>query len=222
MAVITLSREFGSGGRMIARRVCEALDYRFFDKQLIMQVAAEIGLSEADIVDYPERHYKVKSLRDRLAAAFGSGARGGEAKATAPTLTWGGLEARMDEDWCVELVNNTIRAAYKQGNVVILGRGGQAVLRDMPGVLHVRVKAPLETRLRRLQEVEGLDRREARRQIARHDQDSARYLKRVFNVDWDDPFLYHLIINTGRWEPEAAAQLVVDAARQLAAAPAPA
>ncbi len=216
MTVITVSRAFGSGGRKIAVRVCELIDYSFFDKRLITQVAADVGLAEEHILDFPEHAYIVKTFRERLTGLVG-GARE-QAVSLKPTLSWGGLEARMDEDWCVELVNDAIRAAYRQGDVIIVGRGGQAVLRDQPGVLHVRIEAPLDTRQERLQEFEGMSAREARRTIEQHDRASARYLERSFKVRWDDPLLYHLVINTGQWAPEAAAQIIVAAVRQMEAA----
>lgn len=218
MTVITVSRAFGSGGREIAIRVGELLGYRFFDKQLITQAAADVGLAAENVLDFPEHAFQVKTFRERLAGLVG-GARE-QAVSLKPKLSWGGLEARMDEDWCVELVNDAIRAAYQAGNVVIVGRGGQAILQDQPGVLHVRIEAPLEMRVDHLRRVEGMSANEARRAIEQHDQASARYLAHSFKVRWDDPLRYHLVINTGQWTLEAAAQVVVAAARQIETAPA--
>ena len=218
MTVITVSRAFGSGGRKIAIRVGELLDYSYFDKQLITQAAADVGLAAENVLDFPEHAYKVKTFRERLAGLVG-GARE-QAVSLKPMLSWGGLEARMDEDWCMELVSDVIRTAYQQGNLVIVGRGGQAILRDQPGVLHVRVQASLENRREHLRQVEGMSAREAREAIEQHDRASARYLERSFKVKWDDPLLYHLVINTGQWTPEAAAQIIVEAARQLETTPA--
>jgi cytidylate kinase len=70
------------------------------------------------------------------------------------------------------------------------------------------------TRILRIQKRDGVDAEEARRLAIQHDQASAQYLKRLFGIQWDDPTLYHMLINTGKWELEAMAQLILDAARQ--------
>jgi cytidylate kinase len=98
---------------------------------------------------------------------------------------------------------------------VIVGRGGHAILRDQPGVLHVRVMARAEDRLRRTQEVEGLARDEASKLTAERDRAVAQYVRRFHGVEWADPPLYHLTINTSLLSPEIAVELIAAAARQL-------
>ena len=66
MTVITISRVAGSAGDEVARRVCELLDYHYFDKTLMSQVAQEMGISEAEVVDFSEDSYKVRSFVDAL------------------------------------------------------------------------------------------------------------------------------------------------------------
>ena len=212
MTTITISRQFGSGGSEIANQVCEILGYRYFDKRLIAQVATEVGLSEHGVVDYSEQHYREKSFLDRfMQTVFGARA----SSVPAARQSWGGLEAHLDEDWSVELANRAIRSAYEEGNVVIVGRGAQVVLQDKPNVLHVRVQAPMETRIRRLQQIEGVSAEQATRLANEHDRASSRYLERFFKTRWDDPMLYHLIINTGKWTPELAAAVIADTVQKI-------
>lgn len=216
MAVITISREFGSGGDWIANKVHELLGYRLFDKQLIARAAMQIGLPEHEIVDFPEQEYRTKNLRTRLRELlFSPTPTGSGTVDVSPVLSWGGLEARMDDQWFVELVSSTIREAYEQGDVVIVGRGGQAILQEKPGVLHVRIESSLARRERRLHEDENLSIEDARTTIRQHDQRSANYLKQYFNVRWNDPLLYHLIINTDKVSLELAVQLIVTAVQQM-------
>lgn len=66
MAVITISRQFGSGGDELAVRLCEKLGYDYFDKRLMERVAVEVGLSQAELVDFSEENYKVRSYFERL------------------------------------------------------------------------------------------------------------------------------------------------------------
>jgi cytidylate kinase len=213
MSAITMSRQYGSGGNVIAVRVSEILGYRILDRQLIMQAAAEAGLPEQGFVDISEQEFKVKGFRDHLVELIFGPFAG--SKSAAPKLSWGGLEAQMDADWFVELVNSTMLSAYQQGGVIIIGRGGQVILKDKPGVLHVRIEAPIEKRIQWVQQAEGVNEITARQRIDEHDQASARYLRQNFKVQWDDPLLYHLVINTDKWDMESAAQIIVEAAKTL-------
>jgi len=220
MAVITISRQYGSGGNEIAARVCETLGYRYFDKGLMAQVASEVGLAEDEIVDFSEANYKVQSFLDRLfdlrrvIAAF----------ETKKEYTTGerilGVE-ELGEDRCITLVQSTIHAAYKRGNVVIVGRAGQAILQEMPGVFHVRIEAPLSTRIQRIQDQENVSLEVAQKRVNERDKASADYLKRFYDIDWSDPMLYHLVINTGKWDTEVAAHLIVNAVSCLPPAQSP-
>ena len=123
----------------------------------------------------------------------------------------------LDQAHCASLVQSAIHAAYQRGNVVILGRGGQAMLQKMLGVLHVRVEAPIGDRILRVQRRDGVGPEAARERIIEHDHASAGYLKRLFGIRWDDAMLYHLVINTGKWELDEAAGMIVHAVGQLKA-----
>ncbi len=129
----------------------------------------------------------------------------------------------LSEEAALSLARKAVEYACKLGDTVIVGRGGQVILRDEPNVLHVRVVAPLEDRILRVrgdprapnQPFERLieTRRAAHEKIAASDAISADYLKRLYGVDWDDPSFYHLILNTGLRTIEQAADLVIEAAR---------
>jgi cytidylate kinase len=215
MAVITISRQHGSGGDEVAARVCELLGYRYFDKALMAEVAYDAGLSEDEVVDFSEAAYEAPSFLDRLVSLLTLPA--GEAPTVARVSTWQrdrtGAKVRaveeLGESRTVAVVGQTIHAAHKLGEVVIVGRGGQAVLKAKPDVLHVRLEAPMEARVKRVQDQEGLSEREAERRIGERERASSRYVRRFYDQDWSDPMLYHVVINTGRWSVEAAAQLIV-------------
>ncbi len=207
MPVITISRQYGSGGDTIGKRVCEALGYSYFDKNLMARVASEAGISESDIVDLPEHTYKMRGFFDKLFGRRRSAVEAWTSVTTQPTMS---VET-LDEAHSVSLIKNTIIEAYKHDNVVIVGRGGQAILREQPGVLHVRIIAPLGARVLRVQTAENVSLDEATARVKHRDEAAAAYLERFHDVDWDNPLLYHLIINTGKWETEDAVQIILNA-----------
>jgi cytidylate kinase len=204
MAVITISRQYGSGGYEIARLLCDRLGYQYFDKDLMAQLGAQMGLAPDQVVDLPEDKHQVQSLVARLFGAvpnpFGDP---GE---------WA-LPAKLDaqQQLSVQTFQGLIRAAHDHDKVVVVGRGGQVVLHDVPDVLHVRVVAPIEMRIRRVQESAGVTADAARKQVAQRDQASADYVKRFYDVDWADPLLYDVAINMRRITPAAAADLIIKA-----------
>jgi cytidylate kinase len=249
MAVITISRQYGSEGNEIATRVCKILGYQYFDKALMAQVASEMGLSEADIVDFSEDDYQVRGFLDRLfgrrslptvdhmvaheqdadqAQAAQESIDAASARYVAymaqsqEALLMANLTVEhLNEEWCVQMIQNIVRGAYERGNVVIVGRGGQAILRDMPGVLHVRVEAPRDIRTKRVQyrEMVGLALKfqhlEAEKVVDEHDRAAGAYLRRFYDIDWSDPMHYHVLVNTGKWGAEAAAGLVAAGVHSL-------
>lgn len=213
MAVITISRQYGSGGKEIAARICEILGYAYFDKSLMIDVADEVGgLSEDQVVDFSEDTYKMRNFLERL---FGSRRVKVETWSQDTAGTRSMQIKSLNEEEGVGLVRDTIQAAYDRGNVVIVGRGGQAILREHPGVLHVRIVAPLGARALRIKERQELSIGEATELAENKDLTAETYLRKFFDIDWDNPHLYHIVLNTGRWELDAAAEIVVNALTRL-------
>jgi len=235
MAAITISRQIGSAGDAIAARVCELLDFQYFDKRLMSEVAQEVGLSERELVDYSEDHYTVQNFigrllrpgprtiaripieREEALAATGDvithrprrhypfqPAPTDEPEESTPLTI-----KELDEVYCISLIRSTIHAAHITGKVVIVGRGAQAILREAPDVLHVRIEAPTEVRTQRIMTEANVDEDEARRFIMRKDRATAEYLGRFYDIDWENPTLYHIVLNTGKLSVEAAAQIIV-------------
>lgn len=211
MAVITISRHYGSGGDEIAERVCDILGYTYFDKNLIAKVAAEVGaFKEEQIVDISEDTYMMRNFMERL---FG----GHRIKIQTGYL--GGTKASqiqsLNGEQGVALMRSTIMGAYQHGNVVIVGRGGQAILREQPGVLHVRITAPLGARVMRVKERKNITLGEATDLTKSRDLATETYLREFFDIDWNDPLLYHLTINTGRFDIDGAVEIIVSALSRL-------
>lgn len=211
MPVITISRQFGSYGDAVAELLRDRLGCRILDKSLMQRLAREAGVKIDKRVDQSEDRYRPWTLSERLLSRVGPPGRN--------PVFWAGYGSVVTrEQAAAETAARLIHAAYGIGNVGVVGRGGQVVLRDKPDVLHVRLVAPLAIRVRRHQVRAGLGIEAARTEVLESDRGSADFIKHYYDADIDDPALYDLIINTGRLSLEAAAGLIVDA---LAALPPP-
>lgn len=222
MAVITISREYGSKGDEIAQKVADKIGYQIFSKMLIAQVAAEYGLSQ-DVIDYSEEHHRARGFFERLFER-------------SMTLYYPNVwlenpevdpqnKMLMEEETAVSFVEKAVIEAYRRSNFVIVGRGGQAILAGKPGVLHVRVVSPMEERIQwvkeQIRENRELDntnldlRREAQELIEEKDLASKDYIKCFYKLDWSDPSLYHLVINTAKINQDQAVRTIVSMAKEI-------
>lgn len=184
MAVLTFSQELGSGGAEIAARVGEALGLRVADKEIILKAAAAYGIHET----------KLEEVADK-----------------APTL-W----ERIDEEkrrYSI-YVREAVYDLAREGKVILVGRGGQVLFREAPHVLKVRIVAPVEIRARRVAEREKVDPEAALRIVERDDRDRTARMRYLFDVDWRDPRLYNLVLNTGHLSTASGAEVIVLLARK--------
>jgi len=222
MAVLTVSRLFGSGGDDVVDQVCHTLGYRHFNKRNIARAAFEAGFSEAEIAaysDFSEVNYKYKTFLHRLFKHTTAASRENQPRETiAATLR--AEEKLFNESSALALVQQAIRDAWKASNIVIVGRGGQIILKDYPGVLHVRIEAPREDRIRRAEAYLRAERGEyatyfnihqdAINLVAERDAASADYIRLYYGADWANPALYHAVLNTGKIGIAKTAQVIVE------------
>ena len=202
MSVITISRELGSEGDKIADVLCESLGYCRVGKDMLMQIAEEAGV-DVEAIQAMEVGF-VK--RARLV----SGAMTSLYRKQASAFEKRGV---LDDQTYAKVVRETMQDYARQGDALIVGRGGQMILRDFPGVLHVRLFAAEEIRAQRLAERDNISERAALRQIQQSDEQKRQYIRHMFkNADWRNSKYYHLIIDTGRIPPEAAAEMIKVAA----------
>jgi cytidylate kinase len=123
----------------------------------------------------------------------------------------------LDDQTYARVLRETLERFAGAGNVIIVGRGGQMVLRDWPGTCHVHLYAPLETRLQRLRHRENIAEPEAKRRIQESDEQKRQFIRHMHkNANWKNAAYYHLIINTAQLSPHIAAQIIVLAAKNIA------
>lgn len=193
MAIITVSRQLGSGGDAIAAELAKRLNYAHVDRTRISELAEEYGLLKQDLERIDEKR---PGFLDRY---FNE----------TPTIY-------------LNLIQSVIYDAAKRDRVVIVGLGGQVLLRDLRHALHVKVVASRERRIAYLLEQQpGLIRETAEHLITTSDRDRAGYMKYLFDVDWMDPRLYDLRINTTKLSLEDAIQILIRAAQSPTLQPTP-
>lgn len=178
MAVITISRQLGSLGCEVADAVVQQLGYQKAWRGLINQAARRAHAPEMAL-----------EMLDEL-GLFG----------IKPSLS-------VEHEY-LDAIRELIEELARDGNIVIVGRGGQAVLQGWPDTLHVRVIAPLEVRVKRLVEGQGIQAEAALAQIETSDRRRKRFVKRAYHVEWSDPSLYDLVLNTARLGISKAARLI--------------
>jgi cytidylate kinase len=110
----------------------------------------------------------------------------------------------------MDMLKAAVRAAYEKDNVVIVGRGAQVILRDMEDAFHVRVIAPMQHRMNRLELYEHLSYNDAWTLAQERDKANLEYMQRFFNENPDNPLLYDMVINTAKFTVDAAAQVIAD------------
>ncbi len=211
MAVVTVSRQLESKGDEIAHLLSEKLGYQYFDKKMMVQVGQEMGLAAGVVQSAVDFKPAPKGLLERW---FGNAQRmtGGDPS----SWTFGARQDALQELTVANLMD-IIEAGYKKGNVVIVGRGGMAALQDKPDVLHVRIQAPMEVRLRRMMDRERCSRDDAVARIKERDLSDVDWIKRYFGLDSHDPQLFDLVISTAKITPPTAVDLIIQALAALTA-----
>ncbi len=198
--VVTISALHGAGGEEIAARVAESLGWNLLDRALVEQIAAQQKVTPELLERYDQ---KMDPWFPRLLKAlWRSGYESGSAASG---------EGMLDCESMLDLTRRAVAHAAEIGNCVIVGRGGQCILREHEHVFHVFLYAPFEARVRRLVRA-GKSRDEVEREIERTDRERLGYIKRFFNEDWFEPALYDLMLN-GTMSDEAAASVITCAIR---------
>jgi len=205
MAVITISRELGSGGNHVVDLLCEKLGYCRVDKAMLSEIAAEAGV-DASAVLAKERDVtsKPRLISDQMTSLYGR----------QPTAF--GRADEIDDQTYARVVRETMIRYAEAGDAIIVGRAGQIILHDWPRALHVHLYASPELRVRSLVERYGIGKLDAQRRIERSDEQKRMYIRNMHkNANWKDLKYYHLAIDCGAIPAEVVVDLVVGAAQAL-------
>jgi len=182
--IITVEREYGSGGAMIARRLAERLGWKIWDEDLTAEIARVANVDSRAAARCDER-------RDPfLYRLFKVYARGSYER----SLPIG--ESRVfDTDCMVEVLHKVIEDVASRGNCVIVGRGSAYILRNRSDAFHTFIFAPLEEKIRRVMTL-GKTEEEARKLVEEIDAERAEFIRHYFGAQWPARWLYNVMINT--------------------------
>ncbi|MBN1642834.1 MAG: cytidylate kinase-like family protein [Anaerolineae bacterium] len=208
MAVITISRELGSGGDETVDLLCDRLGYCRVDKAMLSQIAEGAGIDvKAVLAKERDVTSKPRLISDQMTSLYGR----------QPNAF--GRQGEIDDQTYVRIVRETMHKFAQTGDAIIIGRGGQIILHDVPGVLHVHLYASPDARAHNLTTRYGISRLEAQRRIERSDERKRLYIRNVHsNANWKDLKYYHLTVDVGYVRPQVAAEIIVTAAHSIAAA----
>jgi CMP/dCMP kinase len=204
MPLVTVSRQYGSGGSEVAERVAHALGWQLWDNALVDEVARRLGVSTAEVSAREER---VPSLPERIATALALGM-----PEVMPTVA--DLAAQPSEERIVAVTQRVIEEAVHAGPSVLVGRGAQCMLAARTDALHAYCYAPVEALASYVVTNLGVPADGARREVTERNQQREQYVKRHWKRDWRDPANYHICVNTAWLGIDGAAELIVQLARE--------
>jgi len=182
MAVITVSRDYGSDGDIIAQQVAQTLGYHLVDLKFIGTIIGQYGY-----VEFDKEYRNLPTFWERFDA-----------------------ERLQHRDTMVNMLNQVIQAVAQHGNVVILGRSGFEVLRGYADVFHVRVQAPFAVRVGRVMEKQNITFEEAEAIVKSKDKVRLAFVEEFYKVPWGSIQAFDLIVNTGKISPDLATTWVLD------------
>src|SRR5579884_1449007 len=193
--VITVTRQYASGGSEIARRVAGALGWTVIDNEFVDEVARRAGLPAAAVAERDER---APGLLERLARTLAVASP--EMFISSQALA----QPARDEATIVKLTERVIAEAAAHGRVVLVGRGAQAILAQRPDALHVYVVASKPWRVRLAVERLGVDPAKAERVVDETDRRRDQYVRTYYGRHRQDVVNYDLVVNTERLGPDGA------------------
>ena len=203
MAVITISRQFGAGGRSLGEMIARELDYRFLDDSVIQELAKKAKVTTDAIKDMERTGGSVISKiissmlsRDYIEGIIGEG------------------KGYIDEEIYVELIKDVLTNFAREGNVVLLGRGGQYILKDFEGAFHVLLVSDMESRIKFMQQFYDMTDAQAEKSVRRGDDRRRNLYKKLGHTDYNSPNLYHIVLNMSRVSLDSALETIVALVRK--------
>jgi cytidylate kinase len=221
MAVITISREYGCPADVIALKLSRLLNYRYLDKQVIKYVAMIVNLPEEKVMAFDEdkhsnirtilsKYFDIDIFKDMLSFSEEEFNKEIDHIKQENSIFDEKIiyDMVLDAELFQRIVERIIISESKKDNIIIIGRGGQCILKDLENAIHIRMVAPFEERVRWVVENEELTEDKAKDKIIEIDKRKRKFLKYYFKEDIDDCNLYHLSINLKNFVLEEVVELI--------------
>ena len=196
--IITISREFGSGGRTIGRMVAEKLGYAFYDKELVKKVAVESGLHE----DFVEQNGEYASAKNWFAYAFQS------------MGTQGVMNGMSMDDFLWAMQRKVINDIADKGNCVIVGRCADYILKDREDTLNVFIHADKKARAERIVRLYGMTEKSPEKRLDEKDQRRRVYFKHYTDQVWGMSQNYDISLDSGAIGIQQCVDIIVGIAQK--------
>ncbi len=191
--IITISREYGSGGRHIGELAAEKLGDDFFDKELIVKAAEKSGFAESFVKEHDEKKSLSRFFSDALSGSMFNG--------------------MSMEDYIWSVQRQVILELADKGNCVIVGRCSDYVLRDRANCLNVFVHADKQDKMQRIVEEYGDTKASPEKLIADTDKKRAKMYKYYTDKDWGMASNYHLSLNSSKFGLEKCVEMITELAK---------
>ena len=198
MAVITISKEFGTKGEKVASLVAEKLGYEYIGKNLVADIAKELNISESEATTFHKASQsRILRFVDRYTCSIVQKVVDRE-------------HGCLDDKNYYKVTKKLVENVHDAGDVIILGWGSQCLLKGKPDTLHVRLIKDNDLKINEIMIAENLSHKAAKNFIDREEGDLKAYVKQYFNEDWKASHLYDIIIDMGKTSVEKAADMICD------------
>lgn len=195
--IITIERRYASGGNEIGKRLAEALGYKLYDRNILLEAAQKL--------DIP--FFKIEALEESSS---------GNILMNLSKTPLGGLGSNKDLPLADKLFleeKRIIEKAAEEGNCVIVGRASGYILREHENSLQVFIYADHEKRLQRAIDREGIEKSEAENALKKNDKRRRNFYNSVTNQEWDDPRHYEMYLNAGKLGIDMCIRLLMEAVK---------
>ena len=230
MTVITLNGQLGGAARELGQEIARLLSIDYVDRVLLAEAAKRVGATVSALEKKEEESLSLASRLTRLVqVAFERSAYSGNGgdpffgtgvdtllvrpypEGETPEEHTATTSSEVDDTQFFQVLCDVMHDLAEEGNVLIMGRGGNVVLKDAPGALHVGVVAPMEWRISNTMRNNNMTQAEAERYIMHEERARISFYRRHFKAHPDDPHLYHMMVNPGTLGVERAAKVVAQA-----------
>jgi cytidylate kinase len=201
MAAITISRDFASGARRLGRMLAKKLDYQYVDKSLFQKIAEDLKVSERTLESFEKsREYRISN---RFSRAFSQ---------SYIERIVGFDKSVVEEQEYQNSLRNLILETAREDNVVIVGRAGCFFLKDMKNCYHFRLIASMDWRKKYAAKHLNLPPKRAQKILERRDINQHWFLRSICGKGFDDPLLFHAILNMSRVPTEKLIEIMLSVA----------